>query len=337
MFLNSLGENDLVLDELLYAYQKQLPKAVLAQRFLTIIHVSDQKHDIGDELRHVLIQAISELPLLTPGTLESYSRERFEEVKQLSIKESEHEPATRLLFKWCLSRVLYTHDAQAHENLAGEFATTATLPPGMDGINKLLFNLHDKAPAARFSYTLGIMDHFSALLQEAEEGIEHCDLRAKYTSTLENIKFHDMDEDMAEGLSILGYPIYNQFCNDLLTLAESVPHSDLIDVSILTELGELRKACILITAGGDCIGYAVPYLVRTYFITAWLRSPKFASLLIYSYQHILSPNLFELVIMFIWMFVHTKKSDGFTAELSLPVPPSRGAKQSKAAQDLSES
>ncbi|KAH8824264.1 hypothetical protein DL96DRAFT_1613533 [Flagelloscypha sp. PMI_526] len=318
-------------EELLFAYQKQLPEAVF-QRFLLTMHVYSQTHLISDRVRNALNQAMSELPFLTPETFEAYSCEQFEEVKQLRRQGRGHEyPTAVLMFKGILPRILYTKYSHRHGKLGQDVATTSTLLRFVAALNKVLENLHNEAPDDDSPYTLGIMPQFNNLFRQVEEGFEHIDAHAQYTTTLKNIEFGDMDETKRHEMCKLGYPIHDQFCTDLERLAGSVPEPALTEIAIWTELVELRKACILITAGGISIPHAVPYLVNTYYFTASLRPPEIALLLIYSYQQNLPPDLFERVMQSIWLLVHDE--DYLTARLSLPSPPERGEEQPVTTQD----
>ncbi|KAH8824265.1 hypothetical protein DL96DRAFT_1613536 [Flagelloscypha sp. PMI_526] len=331
-FIIALENDSISHQELLFVYQKQLPEAVFS-RLLTMTHVYSQDSLINDKFRNRLIHAMSELPVLTLETFETYSRDQFEQVKQLCAQGRGHDYATGvLLFRGFLSRILYNKESQTNEQLGWEFATTTTLQSFAAGIPTILNTLHNEATDPDSPYTLGIMAQFNKLLEEVETGIEHSDLQALYTSTLKNIKFNDLEKEKVDEMRGCDFAIHTQFRTDLETLAESLLDPALIEIALFTAFVELKKACILVTAGGKCIPHAVPYLVNTYYITASLRSSKIALLLIYAYQQKLPPALFERILQFIWLFIHDKDRDSLTNGLSLPDPPDHRENDSLATQ-----
>ncbi|KAH8824263.1 hypothetical protein DL96DRAFT_203099 [Flagelloscypha sp. PMI_526] len=281
------------------------------------------------------------MPLLTPDTFETYSQEQFEKVKQLRAQGRGHDTATAVLWlKGFFSPVLYTEDMGVPEELRHGFVTTTTLERYASGahevLRKLRLELHAEAPNSGSPYTLGILSHFNKILQDAKRGIEHGDLEAKYSSTIKNIKFNDMGGERAEELRALGSQTFDLFRSDMVKLARATPESNMIDIISLTKLVELRKACILIIAGGDCIPRALPYLANTYYNTVAIWSPQVGLFLLYAYQHVLSPALFEQTIQFIWLFLHNEKSEEWTAGLSLPNPRMHEKEQSATLQDQRE-
>ncbi|KAH8801218.1 hypothetical protein DL96DRAFT_1635629 [Flagelloscypha sp. PMI_526] len=316
---------------LLHVFQKQLPPPVF-ERVLRLMAAMNRKYCVELDFRDSLIQAMREMPILTPTTFQEYSNQCLKDVKELVAQgKGDEAPVVVPWLKAYISVALQSKVDNLNENLADakDVVRTPLLQDVEVKVRKLINKMNDKAPGDPL-YSLGIMNQQRELYLQATAGQNHDDLIASYKETSATFTFEYIDPAKTDEMTALDLPIFVKLFAELPQVISSIsdteePWKAIVTLKIALADVEIQKACILLSAGGACVPRSTPYFVDTYILLAHVFQSHSQGLIqvMLAYHHMLPRPVLERINQFLWLFLHTEDPDCWTSNLPFPSPPHR--------------